>query len=237
MGGGAGDELERIRELRQRGLTPKQIARAVGLPPSRVTHLVRKIAAAESVDPTQRPVVECWVSPGWSAGLTVTGHPEWPVEPADDAGSTGLVGVLLAREAGRDRVSVCAWLVDVYCLGVKNDLGPDVVYRSELPRIVHDFFTVFGQRPVAAPLELAQHLVLGAVEYAHSLGFEPAAEADFADTRGHLGPWEGPSAIGFGRDGKPFFVAGPHDDAARVVRQLERSVGVGNFHYMIGMPG
>jgi hypothetical protein len=237
MGGATGEELERIRELRERGLTPKQIARTVGLPPARVTHLVRKIAAAETVDPTQRPVVECWVSPGWSTGLTVTGHPEWPAEPIEEEDATGLVGVLVARDAGRDRVSVCAWLVDVFCLGVKNDLGPKVEYRSSLPRIVHDFFAVFDERPVAAPLELAQHLVLGAAEYARGLGFEPAAEADFAATRGHLGSWEGPSAIGFGRHGKPYFIAGPHDDAARVVRQLERSVGAGNFDYLIDLPG
>src|SRR4051812_37881716 len=184
MDGGTGEELERVRELRERGLTTKEIARAVGLPPARVTHLVRKIAAAETVDPIQRPVVECWVSPGWSAGLTVTGYPEWPAEPAEEETSSGLVGVLVAREAGRSRVSVCAWLVDVYCLGVKNDLGPKVQYRSSLPKTVHDFFAVFGGRPVAAPLELAQHVVLGAVEYARSLGFEPAAEADFAATRG-----------------------------------------------------
>src|SRR4051795_4500536 len=99
MDGGTGEELERIRELRERGLTPKEIARAVGLPPARVTHMVRKIAAAQTVDPTQRPVVECWVSPGWSAGLTVTGHPEWPAEPADEETSSRLVGDLLARAA------------------------------------------------------------------------------------------------------------------------------------------
>src|SRR4051794_20937491 len=145
MGGGTGEDLERIRELRERGLPPKEIARAMGLPPARVTHLVRKIAAAETIDPTQRPVVECWVSSGWSAGLTVTGHPEWVAEPAEEEPS-GLVGVLVAREAGRNRVSVCAWLVDVYCLGVKNDLGPNVEYRSSLPKIVHNFFAVFGER-------------------------------------------------------------------------------------------
>ncbi len=88
---------------------------------------------------------------------------------------------------------------------------------------------------MAAPLELAQHLVLGAVDYARSLGFEPAAEAHFADTRGHLGPWEAPSAIRFGRDGQPFFISGPRDNPTRVLRQLERTVGAGNVHYMIGV--
>lgn len=228
-------ELEQVRELRQRGLTPREVARVTGLSRARVTQLIRAVAAAETADPTRSPVAECWVSSGWSAGLTVTGHPEWPEQPADDEASSGLVGVLVAREAGRNRVSVCAWLVDVYCLGVKNDLGPMRSYRADLPQTVGNFFTVFGRRPVAAPLELAQHLVLGAVDYARGLGFEPAAEADFADTRGHLGPWEGPSAIRFGRNGKPFFISGPNDNPTRVLRQLERAVGAGNFDYMIGV--
>ena len=231
------DDIVRIREMRQRGLTPKQIARAVGLPPSRITAVIRELASAEVADASGRPVVECWVSLGWSEGLTVDGRPEWPDSPAEIAGSSGLVGVLVARDAGPQRVSVCAWLVDVYCLGVKNDLGPSLEYRSSMPAVVRNFFGMFGGRPVAAPLELARHLVLGAVDYARSLGFEPAPEADFADTRGHLGGWQGPSAIGFGRDGKPFYVSGPHDDARRVLRQLERSVGTGNFDYLVGMPG
>src|SRR3954453_1508300 len=235
MGQGGGEDLERIRQLRDRGFSPKEIARALGLPRARVTQLVRAVAAAETTDPAHGAVVECWVSAGWSAGLPVTGHPEWPDEPGDDEAGSGLVGVLVAREAGRNRVSVCAWLVDVYCLGVKNDLGPTVTYRADLPQTVRNFFAVFGTRPVAAPLELAQQLVLGSVDYARSLGFEPAAEADFADTQGHLGPWEGPSAIQFGRDGKPFFISGPNDNPTRILRQLGLAVGAGNFDYMIGV--
>jgi hypothetical protein len=41
-------------------LTPKEIARAVGLPPARGTQLIKAVAAAETTDPTRSPVVECW---------------------------------------------------------------------------------------------------------------------------------------------------------------------------------
>ena len=75
-------------------------------------------------------------------------------------------------------------------------------------------------RMIGPTLELAQDLVCGAVEYARSLGFEPAAE--FHDVKGHLGGWSGPSAIRFGRDGKPLFVEGPYDNGRHIVRQLER---------------
>lgn len=40
----------------------------------------------------------------------------------------------------------------------------------------------------------------------------------------------------FGRDGKPFYVAGPHDNPDRVIRTLEQSVGEDNFHFLAGVP-
>src|SRR5260370_27147643 len=66
--------IERVRELRQRGRTPKEIARALGLTPAAVAPPIRAVAAAK---PTREAaLVGCCVSEGWAAGLTVTGHPD-----------------------------------------------------------------------------------------------------------------------------------------------------------------
>jgi len=43
----------------------------------------------------------------------------------------------------------------------------------------------------------------------------------------------GPSAIRFRCDGKPCFVQGPHDNADAVLQTLERSVGRGNFTFLV----
>jgi hypothetical protein len=86
---------------------------------------------------------------------------------------------------------------------------------------------------VAAPLELARHLVLGAIDYARSLGFGP--RPDFAPARPKLGDWEGPSALTFGKDGKPYYISGPHDDASRVIATLERTVGRDGYHFIVGL--
>jgi hypothetical protein len=129
------------------------------------------------------------------------------------------------------RHSQRAHLVDVYCLGVKNALGPRIMNERDLPAFLRRFFTPFDKvsAPLAAaPLELARHLVWGAVDYAGQLGFEPAP--DFELAAGHLGPWQETSAITFGRHGVPFYISGPFDNPARVVRVLTRSVGEGNFH-------
>ncbi|HEX8935418.1 MAG TPA: hypothetical protein VF788_14745, partial [Pseudonocardiaceae bacterium] len=87
------------------------------------------------------------------------------------------------------RHSQRAHLVDVYCLGVKNALGPRIMNERDLPAFLRRFFTPFDKvsAPLAAaPLELARHLVWGAVDYAGQLGFEPAP--DFELAAGHLGP-------------------------------------------------
>jgi len=43
-----------------------------------------------------------------------------------------------------------------------------------------------------------------------------------------------PARIGFVRQGKPFYVNGPRDDARKIVRTLERTCGAGNYHYVLG---
>jgi orotate phosphoribosyltransferase-like protein len=70
------DLMGRVRALRATGRSPKQIARALGVPPATVAPLVRAIAAADQADAAERKLAGCWVSPGWSQGLTVQGHPE-----------------------------------------------------------------------------------------------------------------------------------------------------------------
>jgi len=223
--------LGQVRALRGKGYSPKRIARALGVPPATVVPLVQAIAAERQADVAEGEVVGCWISPGWSQGLTVNGHPEWPDVDAADAGPQGLVSVLVERHQHRGKVAVCGWLVDVWCLGVKDVVGPRNLDSRRAAELRDSFFAAYRARPLQAPVELAQHLVFGAVEYARSLGLAPAR--GFAATTGHLGPWAGPSAIGFGRDGKPYFIQGPHDDATKVIKTLEDSVGRDNFHFLV----
>ena len=225
------DALSRqVRDLHARGYSPKEIARALGVRPAAVAPLVRGIAA--STGAAEPAVVGCWVSPGWSEGLGIDGHPEWPGRATRKPMRSGLVVVLVAREHRRyGKVSVCVYLVDAYCLGAKDALGPRTIDRSDLAAFVGRTFAAFDGSPVAAPIELAQELVFGAVAYAYGLGFEP--HRDFEQAVGHLGPPPGTSAIRFGCDGTPTFVQGPYDDAKRIMRTLEASVGIDNFHFIL----
>src|SRR5918995_6788546 len=171
---GSQDLMGRVRALRASGYAPNQIARALGVPPATVAPLVRAIAAADQAGAAERKLVGCWVSPGWSQGLTVQGHPEWPDVDAADAGAQGLVSVLVTREERYGRVRVCGWLVDVWCLGVKDIFGPRLMDERRVSQFAGSYFAAHQAQPLQAPVELARHLVFGAVEYARRLGFEPA---------------------------------------------------------------
>ncbi|MEO3892685.1 helix-turn-helix domain-containing protein [Nonomuraea sp. B5E05] len=221
------DLKDRVRELRLQGRSPKEIARALKVAPSVVAPLVRAIAAETA--PTGDPeVVGCWINTGWSDGLDVDPARGW-VDEAPDSGADGMVCVLVARRHTWDRMTVCGYLADVYCLGVKNAIGPDVLDDLELRRFREYFFGEYAGWQ-EAPIELARHLVLGSIDYARTLGFEP--DEEFEPVAGALGAWDEKSAITFGRDGRPFYVEGPHDDAAKVLRILRRTLSDDDFDYV-----
>lgn len=108
------DLLEQVRALRATGRNPKEIARTLDLRPAQVARLVRTIAIEAHAGASERKLAGCWVSSGWSHGLTVEGHPGWPDVEAAHAEALGLVSVLVTRQERYGRVRLCGWLVDVW---------------------------------------------------------------------------------------------------------------------------
>jgi hypothetical protein len=115
--------------------------------------------------------------------------------------------------------------------GKQHAAGTRRICNSPLEGFVRDFFSGYDGDPVEVPIELAREVVLGSAGYARSLGFDP--HPDFAAAEGHLGLWTAPGAITFGKDGKPLYISGPYDDPRPVIRTLERTVGRGNFEYLV----
>ena len=129
-------------------------------------------------------------------------------------------------------MTICAFLVDVYCLGVKDTLGPETANAGSLHTRLRYLYQAFDRTPLEIGLDQARAEVLGAVAYAHALGFAPAP--GFADLAPYLGEVSGDEPrIGFGRQSKPYYIAGPRDDARHVIHTLEKSCGKDGFHYMV----
>ena len=225
------ERLARVRALRGEGCTPKQVARVLGVAPAEAARLVRHVAREGGPGAAEPPVVGCWVSPGWREGLEAPAG--WPDTKVADGVGHGLVSVLDARQHRRGKVSVTGYLVDVYCLGVKDVLGPKVMDDNDLRAYVRTYFLVYQTPALAVPIEMARELVWGAVAYARDLGFEP--HPDFEQVAGQLGGWEPTGVVRFGRGGRPYFVQGVRDNPMRILATLERSVGEGNFHYLVAV--
>ncbi|SEG60224.1 hypothetical protein SAMN05444920_103404 [Nonomuraea solani] len=221
------DLKEQVRELRLQGRSPKEIARALKVSPSVVAPLVRAIAEESAGTTGEAEVVGCWINVGWSEGLGLDRAHGW-VDEAPESGVGGMVSVLVARRHSWDRLQACGFLADVYCMGVKNAIGPDVINDRDLLRFREYFF---GEYPgwQEAPIELARELVFGSIDYARTLGFEP--DAQFGAGSDLLGKWEGGSSVTFGLLGKPYYVQGPGDDPAKVLRTLRRTLSDDEFGY------
>lgn len=234
------EQIQEIKRLRALNLSPKQIARKLGLRPAEVSHLLQGETEAVTLRPPREqgglaPLKHCLINEnaarkllepkrkGWF-GLRLGGRGE-----NDEA--DGLAQIFVARVRG-DQYLVCSYLVDYWCLGVKNALGPRKLNRSQYEAMVKKSYTSFGQGHREISLEQAQAIILGAVEYASQLGLKP--HRDFAAARSHLGEAsENLPPVEFGREGKPFYVNGPHDNPKRIIAKLRETVGEGNFDYMI----
>ncbi|EID77839.1 MULTISPECIES: hypothetical protein [Rhodococcus] len=98
------DDAELVEQVRRRwehGVPPKVIARALGMRPSVVAPLVRRIAAEADASRGLGRVLGCWVNCGWSVWLGLEGHPEWPELDAPAGEAEDFAQLLVAREGRR----------------------------------------------------------------------------------------------------------------------------------------
>lgn len=147
----------------------------------------------------------------------------------------GIGYVLLSRSIGSGSVAFAAFLVDVYCLGVK-DVMFDISTRRQYELQIYD--KLMGQHLVTKlKPECARKLVEGAVDFAHDAGLYPHPDYHKGKTLfGDIDATACGERFEFGQDGKPFFVAGPYDNPGRcqqILRLLTERYGEDGFHCLL----
>jgi len=148
----------------------------------------------------------------------------------------GLGSIVVSRKMPNDHIGFAIFLVDVFCLGVKNCLFA-VVPRSEYQNRIEDL----TQREALEPMQpaCAVKLIEDAAAYAQDLGLSPHWEyATIKKIFGDINPAICPQEFKFGKDGKPLYISGPHEtmaDSKRIVDILNRKSGAGEFDYMVKM--
>lgn len=118
-------ELEQdIANLRGLNLTPKQIARKLGLRVSDVSVVVRAQAEAHATahgkTATLDPLLEFWVNGG---AVDHFFDNQAPSTNSVDDESQGMAIVTVTRKASYNRMVICTYLLDYWCLGLKDTMG------------------------------------------------------------------------------------------------------------------
>lgn len=158
------------------------------------------------------PVFECLADPEWK--------------------ETGMTHVVVARSHSNGNITACIYLMDLYCLGVKDSFylfNVSMEFYQEKIEAYH-----FERINYA----LAHNIIYSGVAFAEEYGFKP--HKDFtAITRFMLEEdTEDVELIEIecGKNGKPLYVCGPYDDkkkATAIMAQLERKAGRGNYDYIL----
>ena len=157
-------------------------------------------------------IYECLINPSWR--------------------EEGLARILLSRKQLNGNFVFGVYLVDTFCLGLKNTFCNANFPLSEYKGIKAQVFQ--DVEPIDCPLSLAHQTIYGAIKYALRLGFKPHRDFDLSQRilEDETKYAEG-LGIEFGRNGQPFFVAGPDDNAELIIKKLEGRLGVGNFTFVL----
>ncbi len=221
------EQLEEIQRLRGLEASPKMIARKLGLRPAEVSEAIRKLAIQVVEERHERgeldPVHECLVDE-MTACYLLDG------KPMGDS-RDGLGSVIISR-VERGKLSLCTFLVDYWCLGIKDADGPRRVDMPEYEFRRDAMYSRYEGLYRHITVEQAQAIVYGAKEYAATLGLEPHADA----ARALEGLGRRPEelfSLEFGRAGKPMFINGPHDNVRAIRAKLDQNLGVGNYESML----
>lgn len=154
------------------------------------------------------PIYECKVLGSWNEG--------------------GLSPVHVVRKLNENRYVLVSYLVDFWCLGVK-----DVCLKFGLSKT--DLINIYKMNDglVDVSYEEARSLILGAVDFAKAIDIDPHSdwngiyssfiEADRAYEK----------QFSFGKKGHPYYVSGPMDYENYNVKEVVNKVLKANGHYTV----
>ena len=151
---------------------------------------------------------------------------EWQEERA-------ITQILVARRSPSGQIAIGTFLVDLGCLGVKSAFGRLFDTRREYEELRNGMMS--RQEMIKADVNLVAKIIREGIAYAQDLGFKP--DPDYRDAMLVLGDADPdacdvPIPLG-GKDGKPFFFAGPYDNVDRIMAKLTRKLGPDGFHFIV----
>jgi len=228
-------QIEEITRLRQLKLSPKEIARKLNLRSSQVKAVLKEQIdllektrrEGKSLAPLEKCLINCEAAENLLGFQTKNINYSLKSDDEESQNKPGFARIMVSRFENNRYFFAC-YLIDYYCLGVKNVVGPLRVDSNKHTKLIEEYS--FIEDMIEISLTQAQSIIFGAIEYAKTLGLSP--HPDWKNSKGHLGePALNLQSIEFGKNGKPYFFYQSNDDAETIIATLKETVGEGNFDY------
>ena len=154
----------------------------------------------------------------------------------DNWKESGIANVVVTRKHTNGNFTTGIFLVDLYCLGVKDSMYKFNCGETEHREMIDHMNN--ANNLINIDYVLAHNIVFAAVEYAGDYGFNPCKTFTYLtkylleEDTDEIEIIE----IECGLNGKPFYFQGIDDNQAtinRILKQLERTAGEGNYHFTL----
>ena len=175
----------------------------------------RQLARQHSPDPT----IRLKAADNWPVVATLVPENLW---------TTGIGNLIIARRMPDRRLACAMFLLDVFCLGVKDAFWKTVTAGEFKTIRVH---VEEHGRLQDMPPEYFAKLVYRAADYGQSLGFPP--HRDFRHAQRLLAgidPAQCPDEFEFGQDGRPHYIRGPSESMERARAIATRVDALGGYY-------
>lgn len=177
-----------------------------------------------------RTALELPVGPSFISDLWASLNEDEEDEGEGEDGVPALVTVVVTRVTAWGSLIPAFLVIDRTCLGVKSAFLGAPRTRAELEGDLAELAETHGLIE-ECDLIIAQSVVLHAVDYARSLGFEPPPEfpgALFSPRPDML------LDTPFSKPAYPIYIVGPGEPVEHVLETLDRAVGPFNYAFMPG---
>lgn len=158
------------------------------------------------------PIYKCWINNNWK--------------------EQGMANVIVSRIQSNGNFTFAVYLVDLFCLGIKDTFFNINMEKQMFDNCVRNFDD--ANQMIEIDYVLAHNIIYASIEYAEDLGFYP--HQDFIFTSKYIIEEDTEDfeyiEIECGDNGRPHFVMSDFYNNAQtkaIINQLDKSVGSGNF--------
>lgn len=137
-----------------------------------------------------------------------------------DLEEDGIGNVLFSRKMLNGQIALGSFLIDIHCLGVKDSFFR-VISEHEYKHFISNSPSIMENIHPSC----ARKLIEGAVEFANKYGIAP--DKEYKTVKFIFGDFDSnvcPSSYEYGKNGEPFFIPGPYDDAKRI-NEIFKKIG------------